>query len=266
MVAHASTFVWDGCLLTAMLINETSPALQDSGLASAGHTQHGANSQWRRAPLLWLHQPELRSNRYGADARIHLENTESGASLWVTSHLALPGQQYLPVPSTVSYPVPSVRPMDPSQSVPGRPHTLQYAQYAPSHIFHTEDDGMPVNVRHGAVLTEARGVFIQNLSYQATSADVENLMRNVGRIVRCEVNTDTSTGRSKGSAAVKFTRAEDVTKAIDMFNGTLFRGRILAVRLDRNQEVNSDAEVLTGTSSGRNEQEPIIVDGSIGSV
>ncbi len=249
-----------------MLINETSPALQDSGSASAGHTQNGANSYWRRAPLLWAHQPDYPSYRYGADARIHLEKTESGASVWLTSHSVLPGPQYLPVTSAVSYSMPSVMPVDPSQAVPGRPHTVQYARFGPSQITHTKEDGMPVNIRHGAVLTEARGVFIQNLSYQATSADVENLMRDVGRIVGCEVKTDTSTGRSMGSAVVKFTSAEDVAKAIIMFNGTLFRGRILAVRLDRNQEANSDAADLTGTSSGRNEQEPIIVDGSIGSV
>lgn len=153
----------------------------------------------------------------------------------------------------------------------GSHHLAQYAPFAPLQVTYRNPDGTPINLRHGGLLTEDRGVFIQNLSYDATVVDVENLMRDAGRIVRCEINTHTDTGRSKGSAIVTFTSAEDVMKAREMFDGTLFMGRPLTVRSDKvtypliNQDPTYDTEASIGESSGEHQQEPIIVDGSIGS-
>lgn len=228
-------------------------------------SHNGPNLHWREAPPLWPRQAGYPGSGCGAGPCIPLEepHVASGRPLWVPSHPILPQPQYMPGTGAVPYPVSSVMPMDLSQLVPGPAHPVQFAWCAPSQTTRINEDGMPVNVKHGVVPTEARGVFIQNLSYEATSADVERLMRDVGRTVRCEINTQTGTGRSKGSATVTFTRAEDAIKALAMFNGTPFMGRLLTVRLDKNKHPNSDAELSTRASSGPNE--PIIVDGSTGS-
>jgi hypothetical protein len=50
-----------------------------------------------------------------------------------------------------------------------------YALPAPP-IYSTSTNGMPVNVRGRAVLTEARGIFVRNLSYKWTPEDLNGLL------------------------------------------------------------------------------------------
>lgn len=286
----------NGFTLRAVLDKKTSPAFQ--GLASvygsyqatadttfffaSGQSQppvyeeqtgtrHSADLYGREAHQLWPYQSEYSGSGYGAGSWIlleerHAKSNGSSAPPWAISQNPLPGSQCLHVTSGPICFASSVTAIDPNQSIPRPPSTPQYALFAPFQVTYTNGNGMPLNISNGVLQTEGRGVFIQNLSYDTTSADVENLMRGAGPIFRCEIKTDIRTGRSRGSATVKFTTCEDATRALVMFNGTWFMNRQLTIRLDKNQEAKSDAEASTGTPSGRNEQEPIIVDGSTGSL
>ena len=53
-----------------------------------------------------------------------------------------------------------------------------YSTYAlqPLTIYLTSTNGVPVNVKGGAVLTEACGIFICNLSYKCTLEDLNRLL------------------------------------------------------------------------------------------
>ena len=65
--------------------------------------------------------------------------------------------------------------------------------------------GLPVNTANGSIRTEARGVFISGLSYKAKSKDIEAAFSRAGEISSCEVQKDSTTGKSKGKATVRYT-------------------------------------------------------------
>ena len=198
-----------------------------------------ADFHWTGVPLPCPYQPDYSGNRYGAGNGLFLQElfnsyTGGGSAPWAAPQSTWPGPQYFPATSAICYSPSSVTPMDPSQSASGPFQLAQHAPFAPVQVAHHNSDGTPINLSYGAPLPiEDRGVCIQNLSYQATPTDVENLMRDAGRIVRCEVNTHPGTKSSKGTAFVTFASAEAATKALKMFNDTLFMGRPITVRLDK---------------------------------
>ncbi|KAK3613064.1 hypothetical protein LTR22_028321 [Elasticomyces elasticus] len=118
--------------------------------------------------------------------------------------------------------------------------------------------GLPVNTTRGAVSTESRGVFVSGLNYKARCADVEVLFSEAGAISKCEVQKETSTGRSKGKATIRFASAADAQQAINMFHGKHFMKMVLKVRLDTEKTAISSP---SSTQSSRSSQ-PIIVNGS----
>jgi hypothetical protein len=75
-----------------------------------------------------------------------------------------------------------------------------YAMAAPPLVYSANHYGMPVNVQHGAVLTEARGMFIQNLSFKCTPEDLCQLLFTVGYPVDQRLIKDPRTGVFKGEA------------------------------------------------------------------
>jgi hypothetical protein len=93
--------------------------------------------------------------------------------------------------------------------------------------------GMPVNVRHGAVLTEARGIFIQNLSYKCTPSDLRQLLLTVGQPVDYKLLRDARTGVFKGSATAVFGAQEQAQYAAHYLNGVEHMGMKIIVRLDK---------------------------------
>lgn len=110
---------------------------------------------------------------------------------------------------------------------------------------------MPVNIRDGAVLTEARGIFIQNLSYKVGSDELKNLLYSVGRPVDCKVHRDRS-GVSKGVATAKFSSTHEAQLAVTHLNRKPHRGMTLKVRLDQ------DTTVVGQVGP------PLVVNGSVG--
>lgn len=118
-------------------------------------------------------------------------------------------------------------------------------------VYAANNNGMPVNVRDGAVLTESRGIFIQNLSYKASSDELRNLLYTVGRPIECKVHRDRS-GVSKGVATAKFASVHEAQVAVTQLNSIQHRGMTLKVRLDQ------DTTVVGQVGP------PLVVNGSVG--
>jgi len=71
-------------------------------------------------------------------------------------------------------------------------------------------------------------LFVGNLSFQTTDADLNNLFGQVGKVESVSIITDRMTGRSKGFGFVEMS-AEDADAAIQKLNGSEFGGRNLTV-------------------------------------
>lgn len=72
-------------------------------------------------------------------------------------------------------------------------------------------------------------VFVGNLDFNTTRAEVQTLFSQVGEIKDVFLPTDRESGRPRGFAFVEFTSDEDAAKAIEKFNGYELSGRALRV-------------------------------------
>ncbi|KAI8937770.1 hypothetical protein NX059_005469 [Plenodomus lindquistii] len=108
------------------------------------------------------------------------------------------------------------------------PTATPYSVLAPQPpVYSTSTNGMPVNVRGGAVLTEARGIFIRNLSYKATLDDLNKLLYTVGIPVDSQLLRDPRTGVFKGLATARFGSKEEAQYAATYLNGREHMGMSL---------------------------------------
>ena len=72
-------------------------------------------------------------------------------------------------------------------------------------------------------------LYVGNLSFQTTSADLQELFTQAGTVQSASVVEDRDTGRSRGFAFVEMSTSEEATAAIDQFNGKEMGGRALKV-------------------------------------
>lgn len=72
-------------------------------------------------------------------------------------------------------------------------------------------------------------VFVGNLDFNTTRAEVQALFAQVGEIRDVFLPTDRESGRPRGFAFVEFASDEDAAKAIEKFNGYELAGRALRV-------------------------------------
>ena len=72
-------------------------------------------------------------------------------------------------------------------------------------------------------------IFVGNLSFDTTSAQLESLFSEVGPCASASVITDRDTGRSRGFGFVEMSSAADAQKAISALNGRELQGRTLNV-------------------------------------
>lgn len=79
---------------------------------------------------------------------------------------------------------------------------------------------------------DKKRLFIGNLPYSIEWKDLKDYLRNAGDIQRVEIPME-SNGQSKGFAIATFNNELDSLKAIEMFNGINFNGRLLTVRFDK---------------------------------
>jgi cold-inducible RNA-binding protein len=84
-------------------------------------------------------------------------------------------------------------------------------------------------------------LYVGNLAFATTSADLEQLFAEVGTCESASVITDRATGRSRGFGFVEMSSQDEAEKAIAELNGRELQGRKLNV---------SEAKERTGGGGG----------------
>jgi RNA recognition motif-containing protein len=74
-------------------------------------------------------------------------------------------------------------------------------------------------------------IYVGNLTFATTSADLEHLFADHGEVTSAQVITDRDSGRSRGFGFVEMGSAEEAQKAISALNGRDVDGRQLTVNL-----------------------------------
>jgi len=97
----------------------------------------------------------------------------------------------------------------------------------------------------------AKRLYVGNLSFQVTEADLSELFAQVGSVDSVKLITDRDTGRSKGFAFVEMSDDSAAEQAISKFNGTDFNGRNLTVNEARPMEKRDFGSRGSSGSGGR---------------
>jgi cold-inducible RNA-binding protein len=82
-------------------------------------------------------------------------------------------------------------------------------------------------------------LYVGNLSYQVSSADLELLLSQFGKVESAEVVSDRETGRSKGFGFVEMGSDEEAQAAIAALSGKEHDGRTLTVNEAKPREPRS---------------------------
>ena len=94
----------------------------------------------------------------------------------------------------------------------------------------------------------SRKLYVGNLSYNTTEAELESLFSQSGTVESVRVMRDMATGRARGFGFVEMANDEEAQAAISATNGVEFGGRALTVNEARPQEARSGG----GFGGGRN--------------
>jgi RNA recognition motif-containing protein len=94
-------------------------------------------------------------------------------------------------------------------------------------------------------------IFVGNLSFNTTSADLETLFSEIGTCESATVVTDRETGRSRGFGFVEMSSASEADKAIATLNGRDLGGRQINVSEAKAREGGSGGRPRSGGPSGR---------------
>ena len=82
----------------------------------------------------------------------------------------------------------------------------------------------------------ATKLYVGNLSFNTTEADLRAHFSQAGSVVKAELVTDKFTSKSRGFAFVEMGTQEEAEKAIQALNGTQHEGRSLTVNLSKPRE------------------------------
>ncbi|OGD84741.1 hypothetical protein A2165_03180 [Candidatus Curtissbacteria bacterium RBG_13_40_7] len=82
----------------------------------------------------------------------------------------------------------------------------------------------------------AKRLFVGSLSYSVTSAQLEELFAQAGKVASLNLITDKFSGQSKGFAFVEFATDAEADEAIKKFNNFELDGRRIVVNEARPQE------------------------------
>ena len=72
-------------------------------------------------------------------------------------------------------------------------------------------------------------VFVGNLSYQTTEAELESAFSEFGAVERVSIIRDRDSGQPRGFAFVEMPNADEATRAIASLNGREIKGRAINV-------------------------------------
>ena len=86
----------------------------------------------------------------------------------------------------------------------------------------------PVSISGGKCWTLTQRIYVGNLSFNSTEAEVSELFSQFGTVVSCALPTDRETGRPRGFGFVEMAD-EDAKKAIQALDGKDLGGRSLRV-------------------------------------
>jgi cold-inducible RNA-binding protein len=76
-------------------------------------------------------------------------------------------------------------------------------------------------------------LFVGNLSYNITEADLEQMFSQAGKVVSVSIPTDRDSGRKRGFAFVEMDTEEGAEQAIQSLNGKDVDGRQIAVNISK---------------------------------
>lgn len=79
-------------------------------------------------------------------------------------------------------------------------------------------------------------IYVGNLSFQVTEADITEVFAEYGTVTRVQVPTDRETGRMRGFAFVEMSSETEETAAIEALDGAEWMGRDLKVNKARPRE------------------------------
>ena len=79
-------------------------------------------------------------------------------------------------------------------------------------------------------------LYVGNLSYDTTEAELRTLFAQAGTVTEVALITDRDTGRSKGFAFVTMQTLVEAQQAISKFDGTELHDRSLSVNMARPRE------------------------------
>jgi RNA recognition motif-containing protein len=77
----------------------------------------------------------------------------------------------------------------------------------------------------------AGNIYVGNLTFSTTSADLEKLFGEHGTVTKAQVISDRDTGRSRGFGFVEMSSDAEAQKAISALNGYNLDGRNLTVNV-----------------------------------
>ncbi len=78
-----------------------------------------------------------------------------------------------------------------------------------------------------------KNIFVGNLSFQTTEADLRTAFEAFGAVSRVSIMTDRDTGRSRGFGFVEMNNDQEGDNAIAALNGSEVDGRTLNVNVAR---------------------------------
>jgi RNA recognition motif-containing protein len=97
----------------------------------------------------------------------------------------------------------------------------------------------------------ATKLFVGNLSFQATNADLETLFGQAGTVASVNIISDKFTGQSRGFGFVEMGSNQEAQTAMERFNGYELQGRALTVNEAKPQESRSGGNRSFGGGGSR---------------
>ena len=96
-------------------------------------------------------------------------------------------------------------------------------------------------------------LYVGNLSYNTTEAELRDAFAQHGEVVSAQLVTDRMTGQARGFGFVEMANSTDAQKAIDGMNGAQLGGRTLTVNeaRERTQGGGGDRGGRSGGGGGR---------------
>ncbi len=76
-------------------------------------------------------------------------------------------------------------------------------------------------------------LFVGNLSFKLTEAELSDIFGEYGTVVSCSIPTDRDTGRKRGFAFIEMSNQSEAEAAIKGLNGRDFEGRQLSVSVSQ---------------------------------